>query len=82
MTQNNNKVTRRSLSEESVLGDTLTYYIFHDEMFSMLYFVLFVFCFILGGELQGWKADVIRGGREMSKTGVHDVKLTKNQYKN
>jgi hypothetical protein len=40
-------------------------------------FVCFIFYFLFGGRLQGQRAD--RKGGEMSQTGVHDVKFTKNQ---
>ena len=57
------------------MGHTVTYYSFHNEMFSMLCFDFVWLCFILMGSLQGW-----RGGEgEMSGTGVHDVKFTENQ---
>jgi len=69
-----------------VLWDTLTHYGFHDERFSMLSFVfgggggvcvcvcVCVCVFYFGVRLQGLRQ--IRGGGEMSRTVVHDVKLT------
>ena len=61
-------------SEGHTVGHTVTYYSFHDEMFSMLCF-WFCLCFIWGGgckaEGQIWR-DV-----KMNKTGGHDVKATK-----
>jgi hypothetical protein len=61
-----------------------THYSFHNEMFSML--CCFVVCLLACSCVlfsegsckgKGW----IWGDRKMSVTGVHDVKFTKNQYK-
>ena len=53
------------------MGHTVTYDSFHDEMFS----ILSVWFFFWGGEVAR-----LRGGHEgMGCTGIHDVKLTKNQ---
>ena len=51
------------------MGHTI-HYSFHDEMFSMLCLGFFV-CVLGGGGC--------KGGGEISETGVHSVKLTKNQ---
>jgi hypothetical protein len=51
------------------VGHTVTYYSFHDGMSSMLSVCVF---FYLGGHK-------MKGDGEMSRTGVYDVKLTKNQ---
>ena len=52
----------------------------------LFWFVCFVVCFFVivvffqgWGSLQGQRVDIKNG--EMSGTGVHDVKFTKNQYK-
>jgi hypothetical protein len=63
-------------AQRDIVWDTLTYYTFHDKMFSMLVLFCLFFCllFILfWGALQGQGADT--GKREMSGTGVYDVKL-------
>ena len=62
----------------------MIHYRFHDESFFFIYFyfvwfwsVCVVFLFREWEGLQGFRVD--KRDREMSRTGVHDVKLTKNQ---
>jgi hypothetical protein len=58
------------------MGHTVTHHRFHDEMFSMLCFVVFAVVCVLF-----WGGDVVRakGRYEMSETRVYNGKLTKNQ---
>jgi hypothetical protein len=56
----------------------LTYYSYHDEMFSMLCFCLFVYVFYYFGGRRLQEPRAVGDG-ERSGTGMHGVKLTKNQ---
>lgn len=56
------------------MGYTVTHYSFYDEMFSML---CLLFNFLCQGGCKD--RDHIGGDEERSGTGVHDVKLKKNQ---
>ena len=66
--------------EWDTVGYTVAHYSFHQELFSTLCFVcdfvVFVFCFFRGGCKD--RGHMV-GDREMSATGVHEVKLTKNR---
>lgn len=59
------------------MGHAVVHCSFHDKIFSLLCFVLFVCVLsILGRWLQRLRADI--RGQEVQWNWVHDVKLTKN----
>lgn len=64
------------------MGHAVTYYIFHNEIFFflsfILFFVFFLFCFILFAGEVTW-AESGQKGWKMSAIRVHYVKPTKNQ---
>ena len=75
MTCCNEHLQAKLRGQRDTLCYTLTCYTFHDERFSMSCFCVCVFYFEL--RLQVQRVHV--RDREMSRTRVHDGKLTKNQ---
>jgi hypothetical protein len=62
------------------VGHIVTHYSVYNEMFSMLCFLLLLFVFYFGGEVARVTGRYEgTGGGGMVRTGVHDVKLTRNQ---
>ena len=65
-------------TEGSTVEHTVIHYSFHDKSFSMLWGVCVCVCVcvcFIKGDCKGRRQ--IQGDREMSGTGVHDVKLTR-----
>lgn len=74
MTHCNECLQVKIFGQRNILWDTLAHYSFYDEMFCML---CLLFNFLCQGGCKD--RDHIGGDEERSGTGVHDVKLKKNQ---
>lgn len=68
-------------TERYIVGYTMAQYSFHDVFYALfcLFFFVCEFIFFWEGRLQVWRADTMGRGDRWAE--MHDVKLTKNQFK-